>query len=431
MDYPRDYVITNLHIECDTVFLLMPIQRNYDSVMKAIVESCDELGICCKRDDKIRKQNTILFNILDGIAKSELIIADISDNNPNVLYELGIAHTLKPRHSVILISQNIDPNNIPFDIRHWPIIFYKTDELLVLKQELKLKIQACRNEVDSSDYIYQLLLNYKFSPSVISEFIASSHNINKDYLTGVCSVIGPRKRSIHLDQIKGIYKHLIILGELKAGIFRDICILITYLFFASDSILSCYPELIKDLFLTDSEREGILIIDTDRWELVSKICYRIIIGKFGIKKIAIEWLIGYLHNTRMGRIDRVRTQIEDFLLTTKDDDIDDALINLLVCSSRTAKESAIDICGQKPIYKAIDYLIMIIQDKESDAHLVRSSINALARMKVTSAAPIILNWMRNNRDKWGPVAVSSSLKNVAEKALLELDENYYQQMLSL
>jgi nucleoside 2-deoxyribosyltransferase len=48
------------------------------------------------------------------INQAAFIIADVTGRNPNVMYELGIAHTLgKP---VIIITQEI--NKIPFDFKH-------------------------------------------------------------------------------------------------------------------------------------------------------------------------------------------------------------------------------------------------------------------------------------------------------------------------
>ena len=52
-------------------------------------------------------------------------------------------------------------------------------------------------------------------------------------------------------------------------------------------------------------------------------------------------------------------------------------------------------------------------------------------MQVTTAAPLIVEWMKNNRDKWGTKAVSASLKNVAERALTKLDESALKQLIAI
>lgn len=124
-------------------------------------------------------------------------------------------------------------------------------------------------------------------------------------------------------------------------------------------------------------------------------------------------------------------KIEDFLMTVKDNDVDKAVLDLIKNGNITARESAIDISGQKPIIESADILLQIISKNESNPYIIRSSINALARMKITSAGPFILEWMENNRDKWGQQAVSASLRKVAEEALNEIDKKSYLQLVNL
>jgi hypothetical protein len=79
---------------------------------------------------------TIIEYILDNLKCSELAIADITDRNPNVLYELGVRHTLGG--PVIMIAQKEE--DIPFDLRHYPYKIYgwKTDnERRKFKKEIK------------------------------------------------------------------------------------------------------------------------------------------------------------------------------------------------------------------------------------------------------------------------------------------------------
>ena len=64
--------------------------------------------------------NEVVKEIWYLIFNCKIIIADCTGRNPNVFYEIGIAHTIgKP---TIIISQNID--DIPFDLRHLRSIIY-------------------------------------------------------------------------------------------------------------------------------------------------------------------------------------------------------------------------------------------------------------------------------------------------------------------
>jgi hypothetical protein len=59
-------------------------------------------------------------DIVSLIDRSRVVICDCTGRNPNVFYEIGIAHTLG--REVILITQN--PVDIPFDLRHLRYVPY-------------------------------------------------------------------------------------------------------------------------------------------------------------------------------------------------------------------------------------------------------------------------------------------------------------------
>jgi len=52
-----------------------------------------------------------------------IIIADLSGCNPNVFYELGIAHILKQQQTIMITHDDYD--DTPFDISHFRILHYK------------------------------------------------------------------------------------------------------------------------------------------------------------------------------------------------------------------------------------------------------------------------------------------------------------------
>lgn len=59
-------------------------------------------------------------SVWDGINRARVVIADLTGRNPNVFYELGIAHTLgKP---VVMLTQSMD--FVPFDLRQLRCIVY-------------------------------------------------------------------------------------------------------------------------------------------------------------------------------------------------------------------------------------------------------------------------------------------------------------------
>ena len=76
-----------------------------------------------------------MTEVLSGIASAEVVVADMSQKNPNVFYEVGIAHSFK--ENVILLTQ--DTTDIPFDLRHLQHIQYEATESGLTTLTAKLK----------------------------------------------------------------------------------------------------------------------------------------------------------------------------------------------------------------------------------------------------------------------------------------------------
>ena len=92
-----------------------------DYVIKPAVESsCLKLQVI--RADDINHAGSFIKDILENILNSYVVIADLTDQNPNVFYELGVRHSLSPR--TILISQSMD--SVPSDLREYRAIVYET-----------------------------------------------------------------------------------------------------------------------------------------------------------------------------------------------------------------------------------------------------------------------------------------------------------------
>ena len=105
------------------VFVLMPFDEEFDPVYKKFIKPVfEEAGFVVDRADDILSQQNILKDVLEGIHKSDLIVADLTGANPNVFYELGLAHAL--RKPVILITQSIE--DVPFDLKSYRLLEYST-----------------------------------------------------------------------------------------------------------------------------------------------------------------------------------------------------------------------------------------------------------------------------------------------------------------
>jgi hypothetical protein len=109
---PSIFQIPETEVENDLVSVMMPFS-GFDDVHQGIIRACNNAGYRCQRADDIWEHATILQDIFSLIYRSKIVIADFSGRNPNVMYEVGIAHTLGK--IVIPISQTLE--HIPSDLQ--------------------------------------------------------------------------------------------------------------------------------------------------------------------------------------------------------------------------------------------------------------------------------------------------------------------------
>lgn len=107
----------------DTCFVMMPFANPIGSYYGSIYEpAIKKAGLTPVRaDTDIYATGKIIDQIWSGLKRAKVLVAELTGRNPNVLYELGLAHALhKP---VVLISSN-EPD-VPFDVRHVRVIYYE------------------------------------------------------------------------------------------------------------------------------------------------------------------------------------------------------------------------------------------------------------------------------------------------------------------
>lgn len=118
-------------------FILMPFAEHFDDVYQlGIKQSCIDAGAYCERVDEQIYQESMVERIYNQISKADIIIADMTDRNPNVFYEVGYAHALGK--TTILLTK--DAEDIPFDLKHYPHIVYN-GKISYLKEELTKRIK--------------------------------------------------------------------------------------------------------------------------------------------------------------------------------------------------------------------------------------------------------------------------------------------------
>jgi hypothetical protein len=110
----------------DTCFVVMPFEPPLGNYYSLIYEpAIKKAGLRSVRaDDDIFATGKIMDQVWAGINAARVLVAELTSRNPNVFYELGIAHSL--RKPVVLISSNEE--DVPFDVRHIRVIYYDVSD---------------------------------------------------------------------------------------------------------------------------------------------------------------------------------------------------------------------------------------------------------------------------------------------------------------
>lgn len=134
------------------VFMVMPFREPYNAVYNTVIRPVvGSLNLTIRRGDEFASvRGVVMKEVWAAINGCRLVIADISEVNANVFYELGIAHTVgKP---AILLTQAQSPEEVPFDVRHLRYISYQNtiEGGEKLAQDLKQAILWILNDLEET-----------------------------------------------------------------------------------------------------------------------------------------------------------------------------------------------------------------------------------------------------------------------------------------
>lgn len=102
-------------------FISARLRHPFDEIYRDhVVNALAIEVVTVSRADEIFGTEAVIEDIWSSIVASTFVVADLTTKNANVLYEVGMAHTVgKP---VVIITQ--DMNDVPFDLRHRRCIVY-------------------------------------------------------------------------------------------------------------------------------------------------------------------------------------------------------------------------------------------------------------------------------------------------------------------
>lgn len=106
----------------DSCFVMQPFAAPlgdyYEKIYKPAIEKAGLRPV--RADAEIFATGKIMDQVWHGINAAKVLVAELTTRNPNVFYELGLAHAMKK--PVVLVSAREE--DVPFDLQHIRVIYY-------------------------------------------------------------------------------------------------------------------------------------------------------------------------------------------------------------------------------------------------------------------------------------------------------------------
>ncbi len=392
--YPKQFRSLRIPIEKNRCFILMPFSQSFDIIYGNIKKVLTDNGYVCTRADEILGSKPIMNTILNEILKSQFIIADLTNQNPNVFYELGVAHTFKDAQNIVLITQKIE--DIPFDIRHINNIVYDPANIKYLTSSIVSTLKDSKYLMGFYEALQQrnIISIIHDNQEEFVEFLQTSLG---SLLAVASDILLAQVADIKEEEIESYFSKLIELSNqaIREG---NISFLSGILKVLSESIITCsqysvtdkiaYDFLYGSLFSTGKlSQADLLSYQTD---------FAVSLASARIKiNTVMSWIVEYFSRSKSASIDLNRYKLERFLMIHNDKVIDAIVIDALFNKNCYIREHLADIVGEKRLYEAEDSLIgqLLIED---NYFTMVSLISALGKLESLVAANHIIQTIANH-----------------------------------
>ena len=394
--YPKQFINDKIPIEKNRCFMLMPFSPEFDYIYGTIKKDLNDNGLICNRADEIAGSKPILNKILTEILKSRYIIADLTAYNPNVFYELGIAHSFKDAQNILMIKQK--SSKIPFDLTHLTYIEYNPSNLRFLTATI-------RNFINENQYLsdFHEALNLCGITNLVCEsrekfidYIQEYFGSNISIITNILNKSSDKYTEKELVEFFKDYEALIIhaLNDNKTELFSGL-LNVYYNLLVNCNDLKISETFVRNFMETlfvnyNNIDDEILTWKTDLMLLLAK--HRKLL------KISIPWIIDYFSRSKASSVDLNRYKLESFLMTTEHEDVNQIIINSLFNPNCHIREHMADIIGEKKLYEGRQSLLKQM-DIEQNYFTVASIIEAIGKIGNFNDIVFINKWIDEHIEK--------------------------------
>lgn len=417
MIYPKQFRTARIPVEKNFCFFLMPFNEQFDAVYATIKEQLMDSNYICNRADELNGSKPIMNKILVEILRAQYIIVDLTDCNPNVFYELGIAHTFKDSQNVLLLKQK--GSKVPFDITHLQYREYSPNNLKQLTSIIKEFISNNQSINDFHDALLARGIITSISDNQ-ETFLDYLHNRLGDDIVTITKILNYQYKEVEDTVIEDALDRyqLLVHRSIEAkmdDILQDILRLYIEMLISCSSYLATETHVsffLGDFFaqhklsmaeVLDHQTNMAVALATKKKQLM----------------IVLPWIINYFSRSKAATIDLNRYKLESFLMTTEYEEINQAIVNAVFSKDCHIREHLADIIGEKRLTVAKDALFMQLMAEENYYTAV-SIIEAIGKLGQIDGIAQIEKWTKKHIDDIIESKMFSVFRHI-KNAVIRLD----------
>lgn len=221
-------------------FVLMPFGRKADPAggrtidfdrihESAIAPGIEDAGLEPIRADEERTGGVIHAAMFERLLLCDFAVADLTTANPNVFYELGVRHAVRPHTTLSIFARGQPP---PFDVHHVRALPYDAggragfgeDEAAALRAALAARLgqlrQLAREDAVPDSPVFQLIADLE--PPDVAHLKTDTFRDRARYSARVKRALAAARSAGDLDAVRRVESEVGPLDAVEAGVAVDL-----------------------------------------------------------------------------------------------------------------------------------------------------------------------------------------------------------------